>query len=402
MRVLPSPAPDDAPLLLEALGRALAGTGPALLPVPDGAPGRALLDAASLGAAPPGAGADGDADGDGGVALLLATSGSTGAPKLVELGAAALLASARASAQRLGGHAQWLLALPLLHVAGWQVLVRSAAAGTEPVAVGERERSDPRAVAAAIARMSGERRCTALVPTQLVRLLEHPGAAAALAGLDAVLLGGAASAPALLERARAAGVRVVTTYGGTETSGGCVYDGIPLDGVAVAVEPDGRVLLGGPVLARGYRGDPAGTARAFVRREGRRWFATSDLGRVGPDGALRVLGRLDDVLVTGGAKVAPAAVEAVLGGLPGVAQALAVAVPDPEWGQRVVALLVPARGAPGPPDLAAVRAAVTARLGAPSAPRELLVVDALPERGVGKPDRAAAAALAVRLLEAGG
>jgi O-succinylbenzoic acid--CoA ligase len=235
------------------------------------------------------------------------------------------------------------------------------------------------------------------VPTQLVRALEDPAATAALAGLDAVLLGGAAAAPSLLERARAAGVPVVTTYGGTETSGGCVYDGRALPGVRVALDDDGRVLLGGPTLARGYRARPDLTAAAFVEREGRRWFATSDLGSLSPDGALSVLGRLDDVLVTGGRKVAPAAVERVLGSLPGIADVVVVGVPDAEWGQRVVALAVP-QGAGALPALERVRAEVAERLGPASAPRALLAVDALPVRGIGKPDRVASAALAARLL----
>jgi len=189
----------------------------------------------------------------------------------------------------------------------------------------------------------------------------------------------------------------VRTYGSTETSGGCVYDGAPLDGVEVALDDDGRVLLSGPVLATGYRGRPDLDAEAFVQRGGRRWYATSDLGALDAAGRLSVLGRLDDVLVTGGRKVAPLAVERVLAGLPGVADALVVGVPDPEWGQRVVALVVPAAGAAAP-ALDAVRAAVRDRLGAASAPRDVLAVEAVPVRGIGKPDRRAAADLAARLL----
>ena len=380
-RVLTAPALADAPALLEALRAALEGRGPALAPVPAGAPGAALAEAARP---------DEPVEDD--VALLVGTSGSTGEPKVVELGAPALLASARATADRLGGHGRWLLALPLEHVAGWQVLVRSAVAGTEPVVAATPATADTTAALHRLLAADAPRRYASLVPTQLVRLLDDPAAAEALAGLDAVLLGGAAAAPALLERAAAASVPVVRTYGGTETSGGCVYDGRPLDGVRVALDPDGRVLLGGPVLARGYRGRPDLTAAAFGERDGQRWFATSDAGEVGADGVLSVLGRLDDVLVTGGRKVAPAAVEAVLGALPGVAEVLVVGVPDARWGQRVVALVVAA--APGPPALELARAAVTERLGPAAAPRELLEVPALPLRGVGKPDRVAATALA--------
>lgn len=382
------------PQLLAQLRGALDGSGPALLPLPaDSAAAERLRGAAHPGL-PVGTG----------TALVLATSGSTGEAKAVELGGGALTASAGATAARLGGHGRWLLALPLEHVAAWQVLVRSAVAGTEPVVA---PAGDPAALPAAVAALGGGgARYASLVPTQLARALEHREAARALALLDAVLLGGAAAPLPLLERAAAAGVRVVRTYGSTETSGGCVYDGWALDGVEVALEPvgggpddddAGRVLLSGPVLATGYRGRPDLTAEAFVQRAGRRWYATSDLGRTDAQGRLSVLGRLDDVVVTGGRKVAPLAVERVLADLPGVADALVVGVPDPEWGQRVVALVVPAAGGAAPP-LEVVRAAVRERLGAPSAPRDVLVVEAVPVRGIGKPDRRAAAALAAHLL----
>ncbi len=375
------------PALLEALGAALDGSGPALLPLPADGAAAGRLRAAARPDLPTAEGA----------ALVLATSGSTGEAKAVELGAAALTASARATATRLGGHGRWVLALPLEHVAAWQVLVRSAVAGTTPVVAAP---GDPAALADAVAAAGsdGALRYASLVPTQLVRALDHPGAAAALAQLDAVLLGGAAAPAPLLARAAAAGVAVVRTYGSTETSGGCVYDGRALDGVEVALDDEGRVLLAGPVLATGYRGRPDLTAAVFLERGGRRWCATSDLGSLDADGRLSVLGRLDDVLVTGGRKVAPLAVERVLAELPGVTEVLVTGVPDPEWGQRVVALVVVAPAAPAPP-LERARDAVRERLGAASAPRALLVVDALPARGIGKPDRRAAAVLAERLLQ---
>ncbi|TNM70034.1 AMP-binding protein [Streptomyces sp. NP160] len=383
--------------MLGDLRAALDGTGPALLPLPADAAAAGRLRAAARPDLPLAAS----------TSLVLATSGSTGEAKAVELGGGALTASARATAQRLGGHGRWLLALPLEHVAAWQVLVRSAVAGTEPVVAPP---GAPAALPGAVEALddgTGAPLYASLVPTQLARALEVPEAAAALARLDAVLLGGAAAPAPLLARAQEAGVRVVRTYGSTETSGGCVYDGVALDGVQVALEPvrgatdedddEGRVLLSGPVLATGYRGRPDLVAEAFVQRDGRRWYATSDLGRVDAAGRLSVLGRLDDVVVTGGRKVAPLAVERVLAGLPGVVDALVVGVPDPEWGQRVVALVVPASGSAVPP-LDAVRGAVRERLGAASAPRDVLAVEALPVRGIGKPDRRAAAALAARLL----
>jgi O-succinylbenzoic acid--CoA ligase len=385
MLVLDVPTGDAVLGLLDPLAAALRGDGPALLPVPaDPSAGEVALAARTDEPVAPG------------VALLLPTSGSTGRPKVVELTAAALRASAAATHGRLGGPGHWLLALPVGHVAGWQVLVRSLDAGHPPHVVDLGAGFTPAAFADAAAAVPGPRRYTALVPTQLARLVPDPDGLEALRTFDAVLLGGAATPGALLERARRDGVRVVTTYGMTETSGGCVYDGHPLDGVEVAVAPDGRLLLAGPVLAAGYRGRPDLTAEAFGTEGGRRWFRTSDAGEVGPGGAVTVLGRLDDVLVTGGRKVAPAAVEQVVAGLPGVRECLVVGVPDPEWGQAVVALVVGA-----PPPLDEVRRQVHARLGGPAAPRHVLGVDALPTRGIGKPDRAAAADLAARLLRRG-
>ncbi|MFP5335344.1 MAG: o-succinylbenzoate--CoA ligase [Actinomycetes bacterium] len=370
--------------LLEPLRAALAGSGPPLLPVPDGAERERLLRAARP---------DHPVADD--VALLLPTSGSTGDARVVELTGTALRASARATHDRLGGPGQWLLALPVTHVAGWQVLVRSADAGHRPAVLDLSGGFSPAAFTAAAARLTAPRRYASLVPTQVHRLLDDPAATDALRRLDAVLVGGAATPPTLARRAAGAGVRLVATYGMTETCGGCVYDGRPLDGVRAATDAGGRLLLAGAVLARGYRG-PAATAAAFVERDGERWFTTSDLGEV-RDGVVRVDGRLDDVVVTGGRKVAPAAVEAVVAALPGVRECVVVGVPDAEWGQAVTALVV---GDPGPPDV--VRRTVAERLGRVHAPRHVLVVDALPLRGVGKPDRVAAADLASRLLRGDG
>jgi O-succinylbenzoic acid--CoA ligase len=224
------------------------------------------------------------------------------------------------------------------------------------------------------------------VPTQLARLLGTDPRP--LAGFDAVLLGGGAAPDGLLQRARAAGVHVVTTYGMTETAGGCVYDGWPLDGIRVRVDGEGSVELAGPMLATGYLDAPEETAAAF--RDG--WFTTSDLGRLDEQGRLQVLGRADDVVVTGGLNIAPADVEAVLTGLPGVAAACVVGLPDPEWGERVTAVVVPAD--PGrPPDPGALRAAARRLLTGAQVPKEIVLFDALPVCGVGKPDRSAVRAM---------
>jgi o-succinylbenzoate---CoA ligase len=310
-----------------------------------------------------------------GTAVVVATSGSTGVPKGVELSATALKASATATHARLGGPGQWLLTLPAHHIAGVQVIVRSLLAGTRPVLRGTQAFAD------AVAAMTGPRRYTSLVPTQLLRLLDDPVGLDALRTFDAVLLGGAATQAGLLARARAAGVRIHTTYGMSETAGGCVYDRKPLDGVRVRLV-DGAIELAGPVLASGYRRDPAATAAAFV--DG--WFRTTDLGVLGDDGSLEVLGRADFMINTGGVKVAPAAVEAVLAAQPGVAEVCVVDLPDDEWGQLVAAAVVPVDPA-HPPEVADLRAAVRARLGGPATPKVLRFTDTLPLQGPGKVNR---------------
>ena len=314
--------------------------------------------------------------------VVLGTSGSTGQPKWVQLGAAALAASAAATHARLGGPGQWLLALPAQHAAGLQVLIRAALAGSPPAVLDLRGGFDPARFNAAAQRLvSEDGRCyTALVPTQLARLLSTDPEP--LAGFDTVLLGGAAAPDELLWRARAAGAHVMTTYGMTETAGGCVYDGWPLDGTRVRVDRDGRVELAGPMLATEYLGAPDETAVAF--HDG--WFRTCDLGRLDSQGRLQVLGRADDVIVTGGLNVAPAEVEAVLTSLPGVAAACVVGMPDPEWGERVIAVVIPAD--PGrPPDPGALRVAARRLLTGAQFPKEIILFDALPLRGIGKPDR---------------
>jgi O-succinylbenzoic acid--CoA ligase len=239
--------------------------------------------------------------------------------------------------------------------------------------------------------MPAGRRYTALVPTQLRRYLDtEPDA---LRSFDAILVGGAATDAALRGRARESGVPIVTTYGMTETAGGCVYDGRPLDGVRVRVTEDpagpggGGIQLAGPTLALGYRLDPAESGVAFA--DG--WFRTGDAGTLDADGRLTVTGRLDDVVITGGVNVAPATVEAALREHPAVADAVVFGRPDATWGQRVVAAVVPVEGTT--PDLADLRTWVTTRLGAPAAPRQLHVLDALPVLHTGKPDRRAVAAL---------
>jgi O-succinylbenzoic acid--CoA ligase len=315
-------------------------------------------------------------------AVLIATSGSTGEPKIVELSAAALRHSAAATLRRIAARPgdRWLCCLPTSHIAGIQVLVRSLVAGTEPII---QERFDAEAVTAVArdASRDAAARHVALVPAQLRRLLD---VGTDLAAFATILLGGAAAAPELIAAARAAGARVVTTYGMSETCGGCVYDGLPLDGVSVDVGRDGLIRLAGPVLMSGYRLRPELTAAAL--HDG--WFDTRDLGTL-EGGALRVLGRADDVINTGGEKVVPDAVERVLATHPAVKDVAVVGRPDPEWGQRVIAVVVPAGPAPAPADLLDdLRTWVRDRLPACAAPRELELADAIPLLPSGKPDRA--------------
>ena len=370
---------------LPTLRAAVTGTGPAVLPYAAG--GHPPQVAA--GAVP-----------DAGTALVVGTSGSTGTPKLAMLPAQALAASANSTHERLGGPGDWLLAMPPHHIAGVQVLLRCIAAGTTPHFTDLTGGFTAAALTAAVAAMTGSttstgnrRRYTAVVPTQLVRCLADPEATAALASLDGVLVGGAATAPTTLAAARAAGIRAVTTYGMSETCGGCVYDWIPLRYSSVRTDGDGRISLGGATLATGYLGRPDLTEQAFTTDpDGTRWFRTDDVGHLDDAGHWHVDGRIDDLINTGGLNVAPRVVEeALTANLPVVTEAVVVGVPDPEWGQAVAAALTLTDGAPAP-TLSDVRAALRGILPDHALPRHLLVLDTIPSRGPGKPDRAAIAA----------
>jgi O-succinylbenzoic acid--CoA ligase len=317
------------------------------------------------------------------VAVVVSTSGTTGVPKGAMLTASALIASAEATHRRLGGAGRWLLALPAYHIAGLQVLVRSLVADTSPVAVSAT--FDAAEFASAVASLGSGHRYTSLVAAQLDKALRDPVATTALASLDAVLIGGGPMPAALGERAAAAGISVVRTYGMSETAGGCVYDGVPLDGVRVRID-DGRVVLGGPTLAKGYRNQVQPDPFAEPG-----WFRTDDIGAVDDSGVLRVLGRVDDAISTGGLTVLPQLVEAALATHPAVADCAVFGIVDDRLGQRVVAAVVVAPGCPAP-SLAELRAHVGATLSPTAAPREVHVVDELPRRGIGKVDRRGLAA----------
>ncbi len=303
---------------------------------------------------------------DDGIALVVATSGSTGEPKGVELTHTALASSVRAGLARLGARdgERWALALPTHHVAGVLVLLRAAALGTPAVTVDS---------TAELATVDAEH--LALVPTQLTALIE--------AGVDvsrfrSILLGGAPAPPGLLEAAARAGARVVTSYGMSETCGGCVYDGDPLDGVELDVDPRGRIRVRGDVLFSRYRRDPAATSAAFGP-DG--WFTTGDVGGFTTEGGSRrlvVAGRADDVAVSGGENVPLAAVTAVLAAHPRVDDVVVTSRPHPRWGEEVVAVVV------GDVTLAELRERVRDRLPAAWAPRAVTVTGALPRDAMGK------------------
>jgi len=323
------------------------------------------------------------------LSLIIRTSGSTGRPKLAMLTGAALRASADATHQRLGGPGQWLLALPAHHIAGIQVLVRSIVAGTTPVCMEMTGGFSPEAFARATGELGAETVAyTALVPTQLVRLLASADGCQALTRFSSVLLGAAAAPASLLARAKSFGVRVVTTYGMSETAGGCVYDGHALEVSRVQLEDDARIRLGGATLAQGYLGEPVLTAESFSQDvDGMPWFRTDDVGHL-DDGVLVVDGRIDDLINTGGLKVVPRVVEAALVQLDTIAEAVVVGSPDPEWGQVVSAAVVLSEGN-APPTLDDVRSRLRGILPDHGLPRRLTTLRELPLRGPGKPDRAA-------------
>jgi len=360
------------------IAAALAGTGPAVLflppePVPVREHIHATLHTAEID--------------DDDLALVVPTSGSTGIPRVAMLSGSALRASAEDSATMLGGSGTWVHALASHYIAGLMVVVRSIVAGT-PLTVLDSTggfRPDRFAEAAAQAqRHSTSPTMTALVPTQLHRIVTSPDALSALRSLDAVLVGGAACPTHLLDRARNEGVNVVTTYGMTETCGGCVYDGIPYPRTDVRID-DGLIELRGPQLFSGYVGLPHATA-AVLRDS---WFHTGDRGHL-DDGVLHVLGRSDDVVITGGVNVSLSSVENALHAVRGVHQACAVAVNDDQWGCQIIAFITADTEAE-PED---VRSQVRQALGSAATPRHIVVVPQLPTLTSGKPDRQALRTLA--------
>ena len=377
------------------------------------------------------------------IALVVGTSGSTGTPKRTALTARALAASAVATERFFGSNSdaasQWLLALPAHYIAGAQVLARSVLAGTAPViarSVTEPVHFTPEVFLQAVEHMSSARRFISLVPTQLHKLLEsadanpHLGAEIheALGSFTGILLGGAPASADLLAAATALGLNTVTTYGSAETAGGCVYSGSVLPGVRVELVPEegmpavpdtdgkpaqvGRIWISGAHLASGYIGDAARTAEHFfTAADGTRWYRTDDYGLLSPtnnpdstargnEQRLQVLGRSDDVLISGGVKISARAVATVLEEHPAVREACVIGLPDARWGTAIAAAvtLVPSAGAAATstqnrPALneelcALLRARCAEKLGAPAAPKQLSILPDFPLTSTGKPDRA--------------
>lgn len=373
------------------------------------------------------------------IALVVGTSGSTGTPKRTALTARALAASAAATERFFGSNSdaasQWLLALPAHYIAGAQVLARSVLAGTAPViarSVIEPVHFSPEVFLQTVEHMSSARRFISLVPTQLHKLLEsadadpHLGAEIheALGSFTGILLGGAPASADLLAAATALGLNTVTTYGSAETAGGCVYSGSVLPGVRVELVPEegmpavpdtggkpaqvGRIWISGAHLASGYIGDAARTAEHFfTAADGTRWYRTDDYGLLAPDSnencsepRLQVLGRSDDVLISGGVKISARAVATVLEEHPAVREACVIGLPDARWGTAIAAAvtLVPSAGAAATstenrPALneelsALLRARCAEKLGAPAAPKQLSILPDFPLTSTGKPDRA--------------
>ena len=362
----------DPGAVMSALRDALTADGPAVFPVQSGTDAPSDLPATVARR----------------IAVVVQTSGSTGRPKRVALTADALLASAAASDTALGGSGQWLLALPAHYIAGVNVLVRSITAQTEPIVL-PAGHFDAGEFARAASALVGDRRYTSVVPTQLARLVEFAetdaAAAEPLRRFDRMLVGGQSTSRDLLARAASLGMRVTRTYGSSETSGGCVYDGVPI-GTASMDIVDGEVQLSGPMLAAEYLDDPERTSSSFVLRDGIRWYRTDDMGTV-ENGRLRVTGRLDRVIISGGEKVSLDEIERVVRSLPEHQDDVAVAVEDARWGQSPV--VVSRAGEQGVSD------AVVSALGRAARPQRVVTVSDIPLLPSGKPDRLALA----RLLE---
>lgn len=309
-----------------------------------------------------------------GTAAVVVTSGTTGAPKGVELTVEGAIAIGHGWAAAMGHDPRdhWLLSLPLHHVAGLAILARARVTGADVTVL---EGFDLDEVGGAPARFGTT--LVSVVPTMLGRLLD---AGAPLHEYRGVVTGGAPLPPSLRARADALGVPVYDAYGQSETWGGCVANGVPIPGASVRLGPGDEIEVAGAMVMREYRLDPEATGRAFT---GDGWLRTGDVGRFAGDGRLQVVDRLRDLVITGGVNVSPVEVEQVLAEHPEVVDVAVVGVPDDEWGERVVAHVVP-RDPSAPPTLDALRGFARDRLSGPKLPRELVLVEEVPRSTGGK------------------
>ena len=377
-----------------AVREALDGTGPAIAPFPTG-PAEAVAymreairpDDELL-----------PLENDG-IAMVLATSGSTSTPRGVLLSREALMSSAQAFGNRFGTDNRWVISMPVHRVAGAMILVRSwvhgspfevdpSVGGAQPFTANTFTETTRRAVIASQA--DGRQLMVSLVPTQIARLVEAGEMGLnALRSYDVVLSGAAATPQPLLNRLRGEGVNVVVSYGMSETSGGCVFDGQPLDGVKISlgtkddVEP-GRISIGGPVIASGYRLRPDLDAVMFI--DGR--VQTQDVGKLDAAGMLHVLGRLDDVVIVGGVNVSLSAVESLVRHHPDIEDVAIIDVPDDLWGSLPLAYIVTrSHNVDRELLMADIRSTVADRISRAATPRSFAFLNQLPMLDSGKIDR---------------
>ncbi len=252
------------------------------------------------------------------------------------------------------------------------VLVRSLELGTTPIIDGTSESSD----------------FESIVPTQLHRALTRDeDLSRALQSARAVLVGGANLSKDLFTRAIELGINVITTYGMSETAGGCIYNNEPLPGVQIRLNEESQIELKGPMLASGYLGIDGSIESSPSFEAG--WFTTTDLGEISPENQLRVLGRTDDIVISGGVKVSLSEVERVISTHPEVSEALCAVTADDEWGHRIIVGIV----ANSPISLDEIRDYVGNRISRIAAPRAIVRLQEIPLRGIGKPDRDVLAAM---------
>ena len=336
-----------------------------------------------------------------GCALVIHTSGSSGSPKFVAHSAESIRASAEATNAILGGPGQWIIALPTHLIAGVQMLTRSILAGTDPLVVSGK--FSPEKLVRLALQLEADRRYVSLVPVQLRAVIElaerDEEALRVLQRFDAMLVGGQAVSLEMRAAAHRLGLKLVRTYGMTETGGGVVYDGVEIGETEMRIR-GGEIQLSGPSLALGYLDNDGLTAETFIEEDGVRWYRTGDAGSL-LGGMLQVTGRLDRVLISGGVNVSLDRVEALVHEMPGWAESAALEERNDTWGAQVTIVAAPSHNADGGTadgdalrdGFEALAGAVKVDLGPAATPRRLVVVDDLPRLANGKNDYQCLAAM---------